>query len=58
MLTTDAYWGDKRVEELHQVIANVTVVLVAFHATGAIYESIRHCENLILPMVTGRKRKQ
>ena len=58
MLTTDAYWGDALVEELHEVIANVTVGLVCIHVVGAIYESVRHRENLILAMFTGRKRKQ
>lgn len=58
MLTTDAYWGNELVEELHEVIANVTVALVVFHVAGAIYESIRHRENLILAMITGRKRRQ
>lgn len=58
MLTTDAYWGDELVEEVHEIIANVTVGLVCIHVAGAIYESVRHGENLIFAMFTGRKRKQ
>ena len=57
MLTTDAYWGNELIEELHEVIANVTVGLVCIHVAGAIYESVRHHENLIRAMFTGRKRK-
>lgn len=56
MLTTDSYWGDELVEGFHEVIANVTVALVGLHVAGAMYESIRHGENLILAMITGRKR--
>ena len=58
MLTTDAYWGDELIEELHELIANATVVLVGIHVAGAIYESVRHRENLILAMITGRKRER
>ncbi len=57
MLTTDAYWGDALVEEVHEVVANVTVGLVCVHVAAAIYESVRHHENLILAMFSGRKRK-
>jgi cytochrome b len=58
LLTTDAYWGDELIEELHEFIANVTVTLVVLHVGGAIYESVRHRENLILAMITGRKRER
>jgi cytochrome b len=58
MLTTEAYWGDELIEELHELIANLTVVLVGLHVAGAIYESIRHRENLILAMITGCKRER
>lgn len=35
LLTTDAYWGDELIEELHEFVANVTVALVILHVTGA-----------------------
>ena len=56
MLTLDAYFGDKALEELHEGIANFIFVLAALHAAAAIYESRRHKENLVWAMVTGRKR--
>jgi cytochrome b len=56
MLTLDAYFGDKALEELHEGIANLILVLAGLHAAAAIYEGRRHNENLVWAMVTGRKR--
>jgi cytochrome b len=56
MLTLDAYFGSKALEELHEGIANLILVLAGLHAAAAIYESRRHNENLVWAMVTGRKR--
>lgn len=55
MLTTDAYFGEEWVEEVHEVIANVLMVMVGFHVTGVVYTSVHHRENLIRAMFTGRK---
>lgn len=55
MLTTDAFWGDERVESLHEAISHLLMVLVCFHVAGVIYTGIRHRENLVRSMVTGRK---
>lgn len=57
MLTLDAFWGLEWVEELHEGLANLLVALVAVHVAAAVWESLRHGENLILAMVTGRKRR-
>ena len=56
MLTLDAYFGAKALEELHEGIANSILVLAGLHAAAAIYEGRRHKENLVWAMVTGRKR--
>ena len=56
MMTLDAFWGVKWVKELHAVLANAILVLAGVHALAAIVESVRHRENLVLSMVTGRKR--
>lgn len=52
----DAYWGEEWVQELHKAAANAILVLASFHVVAAIVESLRHRENLIWSMVTGRKR--
>ncbi len=44
--------------ELHEVLANTTVVLVGIHVTGVIVESLLHRENLVLSMLTGRKPRR
>ena len=56
MQTLDAYWGVEWVEDLHEGLANLLVALVIVHVAAAVLESLRHRENLILSMITGRKR--
>ena len=56
MLGLDAFWGDSSVQAIHEAAANAILFLVILHVTGAIVESVRHRENLILSMITGRKR--
>jgi cytochrome b len=57
MMTTDAYWGAKWVEETHEVLANATVGLIALHVLGVLVASFQHRENLVKAMVTGRKHQ-
>jgi cytochrome b len=56
LYTTDRYWGVEWVENLHRVLANVLLALIALHVAGALYASHRHGENLIAAMVHGSKR--
>ncbi len=57
MLTLDTYWDAEWVEELHEVIANGMLVLIALHVGGVVLTGMRHGENLVAAMVTGRKRR-
>jgi len=56
MMGVDAFWGIGWVEELHELSANALIGAIGLHVTGAIFESIRHRENLPLAMITGYKR--
>ena len=42
--------------QIHDVLGNLFVVAVPIHVLGVIFESLRHKENLVGAMITGRKR--
>jgi cytochrome b len=55
MLTLDAFWGDEQVEAVHTVVVDATLLAVGLHIVAGIAASVRHRENLVLSMITGRK---
>jgi cytochrome b len=52
----DAFWGVEWVQELHKISANAILALAGVHTIAAVIESLRHRENLVWSMITGRKR--
>jgi cytochrome b len=56
LYTTDAYFGIAWVELTHVILAWTVVALLPLHIAGVIFTSLRYRENLVIAMITGRKR--
>jgi cytochrome b len=54
--TTDQFFGDEGMQKLHDVLGNGLLLLVLAHLAGVALASLRHRENLVAAMVSGRKR--
>ena len=57
LMTTDWGWGNETVETLHAGAVTLTLAAIALHVAAAVFESMRHRENLVLSMLTGYKRR-
>lgn len=53
---TDWFFGIEWMEEAHEILANLMLALVILHVLGVLHACWRHRENLVLSMMTGRKR--
>jgi cytochrome b len=56
LYTTEAYWGVRWVEELHEGLSNALFSFVGLHIAGVAWSSLRRRENLVAAMLHGRKR--
>lgn len=57
MMTTDAFWGAKWVEEVHEALAYSMLGLIALHVLGVVVSGLMHRENLVKAMLAGHKRR-
>ena len=57
MMITETYYGVEWVETAHSLLAHGLALLVFIHIGGVVLASLRHRENLVGAMITGRKRK-
>ena len=48
-------WGPEWLEEVHETVANGMLLLVGVHVLGVVVGSLKHRENLVRSMFTGRK---
>ena len=57
MMTTDTFWGSQQVEDIHNVLVDLTIALAVLHVAGVLLASFEHRENLVRSMLTGEKRR-
>ncbi len=55
LMTTDAFYENDILKELHETLVGILVAAVVLHVIAALYESWKHRENLIGSMVHGYK---
>lgn len=55
---TDTFFGISWVSHLHHRAAHLLLLLAGLHVVGVVASSMLHGENLLLAMITGRKRTE
>lgn len=55
-METDALWGLKEMEDVHEIAANLLMILAALHVAGVLIESKLSGVNLARGMIDGIKR--
>lgn len=56
LLSNSSEGAVRAFKKLHEFFADFTVLLIAGHLIGVVWESLLHRENLTRAMITGRKR--
>lgn len=58
LMSNQPYWLGEMSEEIHEMLANLTLLLVLLHVGGVFLASAQHGENLVRSMLDGLKRKE
>ncbi len=58
LTTTDMFWGESWLEEIHEFFANATLFLVCIHVAAVVFFSVLGPNNLIRQMWTGRRSEK
>jgi len=53
----DAFWGEDWPTDVHATLAYTLAALVVVHVSAAVVMSVLHKDNLILAMLTGKKKR-
>ena len=56
MQLTDRFFGIHWVEVVHTYSSNLVLIMAVVHVLGVVLMSVLQRENLVLAMITGRKR--
>ena len=57
MQTLDAYWGDERLQDIHEILGNVLIGLATLHAVSALVMGRLERTRLVRAMFTGVKER-
>jgi len=58
MLSNIPESGAHALEEIHETLANLSLLLIGLHLAGVAFSSLQHKENLVRAMITGFKNTQ
>jgi cytochrome b len=58
MQITLQFFGVAWVQDLHTYAADAALGLALLHVLGVVFTSVRHRENLVRSMLTGRKQRR
>jgi cytochrome b len=55
MMGLDAFWGDERVEDVHEIFSQALMLLIALHLLGLAKDSLVHRRKTWMAMISGRR---
>jgi cytochrome b len=58
VIDTPSYRDDRSLQAVHELTADALIACVVVHVVGVLYASLRHRENLIGAMFSGKKRPE